>query len=398
MSEPLKILHIEDVPADVELVDLALKREGFEPQIQRVETRSELLHALTGHCRYDVILSDYTLPSFTGTDALEIARTLKPEVPFIFVSGTISEDTAILSLQKGASDYVLKDRPARLVSAVRRALYDAREKAAHATLEKRLHQSRRLQAVSTLAGDVARDVNRLLLKMNNYLHALQPECRNMGKASDLVAKLSDTCGEGRELMTHLLAFARRSEPRMTMLAPSIFLPEVMISLRVLLPPSVTIALALGDNLPPIFADPEQVQRILANLVLNSREAMPEGGKIEIVAEVVEFDSPDGDPLKIEDWPYFCLRFTDNGAGMDEGTRVRVFEPFFTTKRLRNGAGLGLPEVFGLMRTHNGFIDIQSAPGAGTTIALFFPLPRQAVRPKATRKVPPIQAPESLIPF
>jgi two-component system cell cycle sensor histidine kinase/response regulator CckA len=394
----LNILHIEDTPADVELVEVALKRNGFTPQIRRVETRTELLRALTDPVEYDVILSDYTLPGFSGTDALEIARSLKPEVPFIFVSGTITEDTAISSLQKGATDYVLKDRPARLVTAVRRALTEAQEKSAQVTMEKRLHQARRLQAVSTLAGDVARDVNRLLQKMQNHLHALQPECQHKGKANDLVAKLSDTCEEGQRLMGHLLAFARRTEPRMTKLDPSAFLPEVLGSLRVLLPPSITIELQPDQTLPMIFADPEQIQRILANLTLNSLDAMPAGGTITISADAVEFDLRANDPLKVEDWPYFRLTLADNGTGMDDNTRLRVFEPFFTTKSLRNGIGMGLPEVFGLMRTHNGLIDVQSALGEGTAVSLFFPLPRQLTRPQVTKEIRSLQAPEALIPF
>src|SRR6201999_3056227 len=98
-----------------------------------------------------------------------------------------------------------------------------------------------------------------------------------------------------------------------------------------------------------------------------------GGSITITAEVVQFDSAAPYLPDVADAPYLCLKLTDAGVGMDEATRLRVFEPFFTTKLLRNGAGLGLPEVFGLMRTHNGLIDIKSQPGIGTEVSLFFPL-------------------------
>ncbi len=166
---------------------------------------------------------------------MEISASLKPEVPFIFVSGTIQEGTAIESLRNGATDYVLKDRPARLVSVIRRALREKKEAALHTALEKRLHQARGLQAVSTLAGDVARDVSRLLLKIKNQVHALGRECADTPRAHTLVDKIIDTTDEGSELMHQLLAFARRSEARLVRIDTTPFLTEAGAALQVLLP-------------------------------------------------------------------------------------------------------------------------------------------------------------------
>ncbi len=129
MSEPLRIVHVEDSPEDVELIRYSLARQGYAPEVKRVETRAEFLVALT-HDECDLILSDYTsCPPSVARSALEISASLKPEVPFIFVSGTIQEGTAIESLRNGATDYVLKDRPGRLVSVIRRALRERKEAA-----------------------------------------------------------------------------------------------------------------------------------------------------------------------------------------------------------------------------------------------------------------------------
>jgi signal transduction histidine kinase len=397
MSELLRIVHIEDSEEDVELIKCSLSREGYALEVRRVENRSELLDALT-HSECDLILSDYTLPGFSGTQALEMSHALKPHVPFIFVSGTIQEGTAIESLRNGATDYVLKDRPARLVSAVRRALEDKKEQAMHAALERRLHQARRLQAVSTLAGDVARDVSRLLLKIKNQAHSLAGEYEHSARAGELLAKLIDTTDEGSELMQQLLAFARRSDARLVRVESVPFLKEISNALRTLLPQNIDVNLQIEDELPALFADPEHVRRILTNLALNGRDAMPEGGTITISAEVVQFDPVPLYLPDIVDAPYLCIKVSDNGVGMDEATRLRVFEPFFTTKLLRNGAGLGLPEVFGLMRTHNGLIDIKSQPGIGTEVSLYFPLRREGESPRQIRKVPPIPMPETTAPF
>jgi signal transduction histidine kinase len=135
--------------------------------------------------------------------------------------------------------------------------------------------------------------------------------------------------------------------------------------------------------------------MLTNLALNSRDAMPEGGAITLSAEVIQFEPVAPQLSDISDEPYLCLKLCDTGSGMDEATRLRVFEPFFTTKFLRNGAGLGLPEVFGLMRTHNGLIDIQSQPNDKTCVSLFFPLRRDGQPLGEVKKIPSIQSAETV---
>jgi len=134
MSEALRILHLEDNPMDAELVSAALVDEGLACDIIRAATRA----AFTGACgtgTYDIILSDYSLPGFDGIAALAIARDVQPEVPFVFVSGTMGEEVAIDCLKQGATDYVLKHRLARLGPAVRRALEDRRHREARAAAE-----------------------------------------------------------------------------------------------------------------------------------------------------------------------------------------------------------------------------------------------------------------------
>ena len=123
MKQALSVIHIEDSVEDSELVRQMLENDGLECEFQRVETRDQLVEALR-QSGANLILSDCTLPGFRGLEALQIARATKPEIPFIFVSGTLGEETAIKSLHDGATDYVLKQRLSRLVPAVRRAFLD----------------------------------------------------------------------------------------------------------------------------------------------------------------------------------------------------------------------------------------------------------------------------------
>jgi CheY-like chemotaxis protein len=121
MKIPLQTLHLEDNPKDAELVQSAMEREGIECNITRVETREDFISALAQN-DFDLTLADYTLPSFDGLSALKICKEKYPDVPFIFVTGTLGEEIAIETLKAGATDYVLKDKLSRLVPSIKRAL------------------------------------------------------------------------------------------------------------------------------------------------------------------------------------------------------------------------------------------------------------------------------------
>ena len=145
--EGLRILHLEDSDADAELVEVLLRSKGLDCHITRVETRTEFEAALEAG-GFDLILSDYRLPTYDGRSALALARSRRPAVPFLFVSGTIGEERAVDSLKEGATDFILKDHFARLVPAVRRALNEARERSARERAEEALRKSEERYALA----------------------------------------------------------------------------------------------------------------------------------------------------------------------------------------------------------------------------------------------------------
>ena len=140
MKNPLRILHVEDSPKDAELVETTLQQEGIACDVLRVQTRSDFVSALE-QSRFDLILGDYTMPGFDGLSALKIAQEKCPDVPFIFVSGTLGEDVAIEALKHGAVDYVLKDRLSRLIPSVRRALREVEEQRERKRAQEALQES-----------------------------------------------------------------------------------------------------------------------------------------------------------------------------------------------------------------------------------------------------------------
>src|SRR4029077_6869775 len=142
MKSPLQILHLEDNPRDAELIQATLETEGIVCDVTRVDTEADFCASLE-HGSFDLILTDYTLPSFDGLSALKISMEKRPDVPFIFVSGTLGEEVAIEAMKIGATDYVLKERLSRIINSVRRALREAHERAErkHAVEQLRLSES-----------------------------------------------------------------------------------------------------------------------------------------------------------------------------------------------------------------------------------------------------------------
>src|SRR6266702_4981070 len=160
MATPLRVLFIEDSDDDTTLQVRLLRQGGYEVSYERVETPDALSAALEK--KWDIIISDYSMPHFKGTDALKFVRQKGQDVPFIFVSGTIGEDTAVAALKIGAQDYLMKTNLSRLIPSVQRELREFEERQERRRLERQVHQLQRFGAIGRLAGGVAHDFNNVI--------------------------------------------------------------------------------------------------------------------------------------------------------------------------------------------------------------------------------------------
>ncbi|HEX4140052.1 MAG TPA: ATP-binding protein, partial [Candidatus Methylacidiphilales bacterium] len=193
----------------------------------------------------------------------------------------------------------------------------------------------------------------------------------------LSEQMEKTLDRGCEMVKELLSFARKSESRLLPTDLTADIRDTVNTVMPSLPENIRLRLGLKDCLPEVFADVGQIDRVVTNLIVNARDAMPDGGILQVSTDLAYASLEPRDPAAAKRKAYVRVSVADTGIGMDEETRARMFEPFFTTKGSGLGTGLGLSVVCGLMENHHGFIDVQSKRGEGTTVSLFFPVMEEA---------------------
>jgi len=507
MKSLLRILHLEDNLKDAELVQAMLAAEGLPSEVTRMETQAAFVAALD-EGGWDLILCDFSLPSFDGKTALALARERCPDMPFIFLSGTIGEEAAIEALTSGATDYVLKQRLRRFIPAVRRALQESegrtarqraeetiREQAAlldvahdaillcglegslilwnkgaerlygwtaqeaigkrvsellHMSkqphlatawktllekgewrgemhqvtkggktmivasswtlvrdqedkprsilvintditekkqLEAQLLRSQRMESLGTLAGGIAHDLNNVMAPILMAAQLLltiplDDEARKWVKTIETSVK------RGRGMIKQVLTFARGVEGERCAIQLRHLIAELEKIMRDTFPRSIQIGTHLPNDLWTIIGDSTQLYQVLLNLCVNARDAMPDGGRLQIQAGNLLLDEhdlrrqPDAKP-----GPYVVLSVLDTGTGIPPHVIDRIFDPFFTTKGVGQGTGLGLSTAMGFVKSHGGFMNVYSEVGRGTEFKVYLPAQETAATRQAEEERP-----------
>jgi len=471
----------------------------------------ELVHARTkdefesaiNQARFDLILSDYTIPAYSGMAALALAKKVQPDVPFLFVSGTIGEERAVESLKSGAADYVLKDHLDRLGSVIRRALREAEErrrrKAAeeslkesearfrqvaenlgqvlwladtrkdeilyvspayekiwgrslqslyenprswmdaihpddrdrvvetarskqpywpcdetyrvlrpdgsirwirdhsfpirneagdvyrivriaedateHQLLEGQLRQAQKMEAVGQLAGGVAHDFNNLLCVIRGNADLVLTDRQQLSEQNrECLNQIAAASERAANLTKQLLAFGRKQALQPRPLNLNTVIANLAKMLDRVIGENIRVRCDYDSSQPHVMADPGMIEQVLLNLVLNARDAMPAGGDLLIGTRKMSFDETKAmQNSEASAGDFVCLTVTDSGTGIAAEHLPHIFEPFFTTKGLGKGTGLGLATVYGIVKQHHGWIEVDSQPGAGSAFKVFLPM-------------------------
>ncbi len=309
---------------------------------------------------------------------------------FIFFSFIVTGMFMCYALERyKRSDFLLRrvilDRNKEIIAAygdLEREVQErkqAEEKNRH--LEEQLYQSQKMEAVGQLAGGIAHEFNNILAAIIGYAGFLKNKMQENDPMQAYVDKITSSSNRAARLTRDMLAFSRRQRITPQLIDLNVLLENAKPLLAIMAGEKAKLAVSGCEGHVWIQADAVLLEQVLLNLASNARDAMPEGGILEIKCDLLE--AKDGFlPCHgaVKPGRYALIKLKDNGYGMDESTRARIFEPFFTTKEVGKGTGLGLSMVYGVINQHHGFIDVSSQPDKGTVFSIYLPLaplPKQA---------------------
>ncbi|MEW6057047.1 MAG: response regulator [Bdellovibrionota bacterium] len=368
----IRVLLVEDSEDDALLVIRALERNGYKVFHERVDTAESFEAALTSK-QWDIVISDYSLPGFDGVTALAIAKRRRFDLPFLIVSGTVGEETAVEAMRAGANDYLIKGNLLRLGPTVERELREAKNRSKLKDQEEQLRQSQKMEAIGRLAGGIAHDFNNVLTVIILHCDSVLNEIPKSSPFFSTIAEIRGAGSRAATLTRQLLAFSRKQALQPKVLNLNKVTENLATMLQRFIGEDIELITKLDPDLRSIRIDPGQIEQVIMNLAVNSRDAMPKGGNLSIETANVEVDSNSDLAGALTPGAYVKFSLTDNGCGMDPETQKRIFEPFFTTKAPDKGTGLGLSTVYGIVAQSHGHITVSSSLGAGTAFDIYFPI-------------------------
>ena len=249
-------------------------------------------------------------------------------------------------------------------------------------LEEQLHQSRKMEAIGRLAGGIAHDFNNILTVITGYSDLLLHRLDGRDPRYKLVNEIFKSAERAAALTRQLLAFSRKQILHLRLINLNEAITEMEAMLRSLIGEDIDLITDLAPDLKTVKADLSQIEQVIMNLVINARDAMPQGGELIIKTANVDLDTIyTRYHASLRPGPYVLLAISDTGHGMDVETQARVFEPFFTTKEKGKGTGLGLATIYGIIQQSDGHIEVESEPGWGTRFNVYLPYIEEATEVK-----------------
>ncbi|MGE0668792.1 MAG: response regulator [Sphingomonadales bacterium] len=368
---PSRIMVVEDERIVAMHIRQQLEKLGYEVPVV-VASGEQALRSIDKD-RPDLILMDIRIDG--SIDGIETASRVPPEykIPVIYLTAYSEEATLSRARTTTPHGYLLKPFSEReLHATIQMALERNKAEKAREAQEEQLHQAQKLEAIGQLAGGVAHDFNNLLAVIQGNLELMQERAPSP-ELSEMIGDALKAASRGTSLTQQLLSYSRRQPLMPRILEIPSIVEELSALLRRLLGETIEIQTRMPDHMWKIRADQIQLENALINLAVNARDAMPDGGTVEIAGANTEISGPRPDLSgDITQGRYASISVSDTGTGMPEDVVEHALEPFFTTKPQGKGTGLGLSQVFGFVRQSHGAMQIRSTPGAGTIVELLFP--------------------------
>jgi signal transduction histidine kinase len=408
-QEVIEVLLIEDSLPEAKLLAQIFKGSAIGnfklTHVQRLSKAIEILQTN----KFDVALLDLTLPDSVGLESLDTLISCSPELPVVVLTNTSDDQLSVEAVHRGAQDYLVK-RQVNLDLLVRAVRYAIERKqnatdlqAINESLEIRVAErtkeleatnqlflrAQRLESLGTLSSGIAHDLNNILTPILAVAQLLPLRLTDLDdRTKNLLTILESSAHRGAASIQQILSFGRGLEGKQVCLQLPHLLRDVEKILKETLPKSINLEVDVADGLWMVLADVTQLHQILMNLCINARDAMPEGGLLQIGAQNCTVDAGDS-RLYSHPGEYVMITVTDTGEGIPSHQLDRIFDPFFTTKDVGHGTGLGLSAVLGILKSHGGFVDVVSKVNEGSQFQVYMPVcekvePPQLVTEKLAR--------------
>ncbi len=378
LSQHVNILMVEDNPGDAQLLQEYLNEGlGSGYQITHCDRLGEALSFLDrSDC--DIILLDLSLPDSRGLPTFLNLHGKASDIPIVILTGFDDESLAAQAMQRGAQDYLPKNSldGAQLARTIRYAIDRKQWEETIRAREERINRMQKMEAIGRLSGGIAHNFNNILTAIIGNCELLLPRVVSDPKALRYTEAIQRAAQRASSLTRELMAFCRKQPMHPQPVQINDVIRDMEQLLHGVISKEIAFSFDLDKDLGQILADPVQVEQVVLNLVLNARDAMPDGGRIDVKSTMVTTTQPiEGQPDRVPAGSYVVLSVVDTGKGIDAAVIPHIFEPFFTTKDEGKGTGLGLATVYGICKQNHGFIHVASGTGGGTTFTIY--LPRQA---------------------
>lgn len=372
---PLEILFVEDLPSDTDLAVRTLSRAGIVFRHRRVETQGDFTRALE-ESRPDIIISDYAMPAFNGMEALRLCQAFDQSIPFIILTGSMNEDTAVDCMKAGASDYVIKEHMRRLPFAVSESLERLKLKRENEQREIESRLEQKLRAMGQLAAGITHEINTPLGFVANNIQFLQtalaklrrsqPDCSDLDEMIQALDESASGISHIIEIVRAMKDFSHPDYSAMVSFDINRSIRNASIISRNEWKYVAEMRLDLAPDLPEIIGVPDTINQVILNMIVNAAQAIDEKNRNGGSRGSIAIGSrTQGNGVEIS--------IADTGAGIPPEVQAKMFTPFFTTKGtgVGTGQGLFLAQMI-VVKRHHGTLRFTSTAGKGTTFFIWLP--------------------------